>query len=97
MTMEKQDKTKKKQRAAAFLNWEIKLANGTTLKSDRGFPIFQNPNYPNAKEDLLIAATNKTEKGILELDMKVRIALNAPEEDSPLTADDLFASAAISG
>ena len=87
--MKKLDKTKKKQRAAAFFNWEVTTKNGTILKSDRGFPIFQNPEYPNAKEDILIEAAGKQEKGILELNMKVRIALNSPEE-SPVTADDLF-------
>ena len=83
----------KKQRAAAFLNWEVALANGATLKSDRGFPIFQNPDYPNAKEDMLIEAAGKTEKCILELNMKIRIGLNAPEEETPTSANDLFASA----
>ena len=86
--MKKGEATKPKRRAAAFLNWEVMTKAGL-LKSDRGFPIFQNPEYPNAKEDLLIAAAGKTEKGILELNMKVRIALNSPEE-TPITADDLF-------
>jgi len=89
--MEKKGKKKDKQRAAAWFNWEVALANGNTLKSDRGFPIFQNPEYPNAKEDMLVTAAGKTKNGILELTMKVRICLNAPEE-STITADDLFAS-----
>jgi hypothetical protein len=53
--MEKKSKKKDKQRAAAFVNWEVTTKTGIVVKSDRGFPIFQNPEYPNAKEDLLVA------------------------------------------
>jgi hypothetical protein len=87
--MEKKSKKKDKQRAAAFVNWEVTTKTGIVVKSDRGFPIFQNPEYPNAKEDLLVAAAGQTENGILELDMKVRICLNAPVE-AIVKPEDLF-------
>lgn len=90
MVMTKSKSKNKKQRAAAFLNWEITTKSGIVLKSDRGFPIYQNPDYPNAKEDLLVEAAGKTEKGILELDMRVRIALNYKEENTIVKAEDLF-------
>jgi len=80
---------KDKPKAVAFLNWELELKNGKTLKSNRGFPIFQNPDYPDAKEDLLIALAKQSENGVVEVTMKVRIALNTAGDSDEVTADDI--------
>ena len=71
-----------KNKAVAFLNWEFSLANGDVYKSDRGFPIFQNPKYPNPKEDTLIELARAND-GIVELTMKVRIALAKQPTPTP--------------
>jgi hypothetical protein len=78
-----------KARAIAFFNWEFTAKNGQVLKSDKGFPIYQNPKYPSLKEDLLVDATNLTEDKILVIkNVTVRIALNKQTPD--IKAEDLF-------
>ena len=75
-------KAVKENKAVAFLNWAIPTKNGGEVKGDKGFPIFQNPAYPSAKEDMLINLAQQ-HGGSVELTMKVRISLNrqAPEVD----------------
>lgn len=72
---DKKAKKDKKQQAVAFLNWAIPLADGKEFRSGKGFPIFQNPNYPNPQEDMLVELA-KSHDGIVELTMKVRIVIN---------------------
>jgi hypothetical protein len=87
----KDKKDKKPQRATAFFNWEYTAKNGRVLKSDKGFPIFQNEKYPSLKEDLLVEGAKLTEDKVLILEnVTVRVALNKPEPDEPLTAENLF-------
>ncbi len=96
MTMQKKDKSKDKPKVpvVAFVNWETVTKSGQVFKSDRGFPIYKNPEYINAKEDILVAATEdylkkNPDAKFLELDMKIRIGLNNTN-DSSVKASDLF-------
>lgn len=75
------------QKATAFVNWTIQFPGGTEYKAGKGFPIFQNPKYPNADEDLLVAMA-KAEGGAVELTFKVRVNVNN-------RGDKLDASAAL--
>ena len=55
-----------------FVNWSVKTKKGGELRSSKGFPIFDNPEYPNPEEALLIEAAKKN-GGMLELTMQVRV------------------------
>lgn len=70
-----------KNKAKGFVNWTTKMKDGTELKSDKGFPIFQNPDFPNPKEDLLLALADK-HGGTVTITMEATIRLNggSPEE-----------------
>jgi len=63
---------------AAFFNWSIVKPDGSIIKCDKGMPIFQNPEYPSAKEDLLVELA-EANGGSIELNMKVRVALNVQQ------------------
>lgn len=80
------DKTNK---AIAFVNWGIPRKNGGMFRGSKGFPIFQNPEYPNPEEDALIELCRKN-NGYVEVTMKCRICLNEkrPEGYVP-SIDDL--------
>ena len=67
-------KKNKKNSAIGFLNWAIPMENGKTYRSSKGFPIFQNPKYPNPEEDTLLKLAEEN-GGQVELTMKVRIML----------------------
>ena len=83
----------KKNRAKAFANWAIVNADGTEIRCDRGFPIFQNPDYPSKKEDLLVGLAEKM-GGTFELNMKVTIRLNTEPEalDIDAALESIFGS-----
>ena len=63
---------KAKVETLGFVNWSIATKNGGELRSSKGFPIFNNPEYPNPEEALLIEAAKKN-GGMVELTMKVRV------------------------
>ena len=92
---DKAAKAEKKPRAAAFVNWETILKDGRVLKSDKGFALFQNPKFPNPKEDLLIEAAKLQEDNTLEITLVCKIILNKPEEEAgdKIIPADLFAVA----
>ena len=77
----------KKNTAKGFLNWSIPMADGGSYRSSKGFPIFQNPEYPNPEEDTLIELA-KEHGGIIELTMKVRVVLI----DKPATVKPALAA-----
>jgi hypothetical protein len=82
-----------KNRARAFVNWSVPKADGSGyIHGDRGFPIFQNPEYPSPREDLLIALAEK-HGGSVELTMKVRVTL-ADYKGRELSVDDILVAAA---
>ena len=58
----------------AFVNWKLMQNDEVIYTGDKGFPLFQNPDYPSAGEDMLIALAEK-QNGI-ELTMKVTVNLN---------------------
>ena len=63
-----------KNAAKGFLNWALPMADGGLYRSSKGFPIFQNPEYPNPEEDTLVELA-KAQGGIVEMTMKVRVVL----------------------
>jgi len=69
-----------KARATAYVNWEIPREGNEPIKSGKGFPIFQNPLYPNSKEDLLVSLA-QSQEGEVTLMMKVTIRLAKLEEE----------------
>ena len=71
-----------KQKATAFVNWQIP---GSKLKSSKGFTIFQNPQYPNKAEDKLVELAKK-HGGTVTVNMQCRISLNTNEE---ISLDDI--------
>lgn len=77
-----------KQRAKGFLNWSIMMPDGTNIRGDKGFPIFQNPKYPSPKEDLLLDMA-KANDGAIKMVMEVEVRLNSNE--AVKSADDLVA------
>jgi len=87
MKNKKANKNVKNDRAKAFLNWSLVAVGGQIVKSDKGLPIWQNPKYPSAKEDLLVELAEE-HGGTVELDMKVRISLNTPS--TPIKASDII-------
>jgi len=76
-----------KPKAKAFVNWAIPLKDGTEFKSDKGFPIFQNPDYPNPKEDKLIALAEK-HGGTVVVTMIATIRLNTGASED-INLDDI--------
>ena len=62
-------------KAVAFVNWSLPTSDGKAIRSSKGLPIFQNPEYPNPQEDLLVALAEK-HGGNVEVTMKIRICLN---------------------
>lgn len=68
-----------KNKALAFVNWSVPTTIGGTMRSSKGFPIFDNPEYPNPEEALLVALAEK-HGGTVELTMKVRVTLNQSKE-----------------
>jgi len=81
--VKKNTKKKVENKAVAFLNWSVVKKDGSLFKSGRGFPIFNNPEYPNPQEAKLVELA-ESRGGMVELDMKVRIMINKPAEDVPL-------------
>lgn len=75
-----------KNNAVAFANWSIQKKDGSEIRSSKGFPIFQNPKYPNKKEDMLVELA-KRNGGTVTLNMKVTISLNRGSEEVDL--DDI--------
>ena len=75
-----------KNNAVAFANWAIQKKDGSEIRSSKGFPIFQNPKYPNKKEDMLVELA-KRNGGTVTLNMKVTISLNRGSEEVDL--DDI--------
>ena len=71
-----------KQKATAFVNWNIP---GSKLKSSKGFTIFQNPQYPNKAEDKLVELARKHD-GTVVVNMQCRISLNTNKE---ISLDDI--------
>ncbi len=69
-----------KNRAVAFVNWGIRNAEGQLIKSSKGFPIFQNPQYPNKQEDLLVELA-KRHNGKVRLTLEAQVMLNTPSID----------------
>lgn len=76
-----------KTKAIAFVNWAIPIKDDKELKSDKGFPLFQNPEYPNPKEDLLIALAKK-HGGSVTINMVATIRLNGGTP-SDIDLDDI--------
>ena len=71
-------KTTEKAQPKAFVNWSIPTKDGKEFKSTRGFAIFQNPDFKNKGEDILLALAVDN-GGRVELDMKVVVeAYNGP-------------------
>lgn len=66
---------KQKPAVVAFVNWSIPLKDGRSLRSSKGFPIFQNPDYPNKYEDFLIALA-KEHGGSVNLTLECKVILN---------------------
>jgi hypothetical protein len=81
-------------KAAALANaLETDNTNAAQPKNRaRAFPIFQNPEYPSPREDLLIALAEK-HGGSVELTMKVRVTL-ADYKGRELSVDDILVAAA---
>lgn len=77
--LKKKEAPKEKNKAAAFMNWELPLKSGRVYKGGKGFPIFQNPEYPNPQEDFLVELA-KGQGGMCELTLRVRIVINTPNE-----------------
>jgi len=88
LNLEGASTVKESNKAVAFLNWSVPTTTGT-LNSRKGFPIFQNPEYPNAEEDILIALARK-HGGYVEVTMKCRICLNEKRESSLQLVDDII-------
>ena len=63
------------QKAVAFVNWALPMADGSFLKASKGFTIFQNPQYPNKHEDVLVNLAQQ-HGGSVEVMLKCRIMIN---------------------
>jgi hypothetical protein len=81
-------KKDQKHEVKAFVNWSVMTSNGL-LSSSRGFPIFENEDYPNPEEALLVAAT-EAKGGMLEMTLKVRVCLNRASESKAISVEDLL-------
>lgn len=76
-------------RAVAFVNWALPMADGSMLKASKGFTIFQNPKYPNKHEDVLVELARK-HGGIVEIDLKCRIMINKSTDISAIDLDSII-------
>lgn len=76
------------QRAAAFVNWQLPLADGTFLKAGKGFTIFQNPKFPNKHEDILVNLAKKN-GGSVEVMLKCRVMINNGPDLNNLDLDNI--------
>ena len=76
-----------KNKVAAFVNWGIETPNGF-IKSNRGFAIFQNPEYPDAKEDMLIELAKK-HNGNVMLNMQVQVVINDSVEQNDIDLNSI--------
>ena len=72
--------TKTAPKVVGFVNWSI-ATQGDDIRSSKGFPIFDNPEYPNKQEDLLIDLA-KANGGSVQLTMKVNVVLNKSTDES---------------
>jgi hypothetical protein len=77
-----------KNRAVAFVNWSIKQADGSVIKSSKGFPIYQNPRYPNKYENLLVELAKKR-GGSVTVPMECRILLNQGQDLDDIDLDNI--------
>lgn len=80
MALSKSNKTEvpviaEKNAAVAFVNWQLPLVDGRSLRSSKGFPLFQNPKYPNKQEDMLVALAKK-HGGAVTVNLQCRIVIN---------------------
>ena len=80
-------------KAVAFVNWSIPTSDGKSIRSSKGFPIFQNPKYPNRQEDLLIALAKK-HGGSVSVTMEVKIMLNNSQPVEAVDLDNIIVHAA---
>ena len=82
--------SKSKIKTLGFVNYEVELPGGGTMRSNRGFPIFANPEYPDAKEELLIKAA-LANGGTLEIKATLRIfACDDSKDKATLSVEDLL-------
>ena len=75
-------------RAVAFVNWSLPMADGSFIKSGKGFAIFQNPKYPNRHEDMLVNLARK-HGGSVEVNLKCRISINSSPDVGEINLDDI--------
>jgi len=84
--------TTEKRRASAFVNWALPMADGSFVKASKGFTIFQDPKFPNAHEDKLVALAEK-HGGSVEITLKCRIVLNRTKDIGELDLGDIVVNA----
>lgn len=77
-----------KNNAVAFVNWALPMADGSFRRSSKGFPIFQNPKYPNKQEDVLVALAKK-HGGSVTVTMECRIMLNTSGNTEDFDLDNI--------
>ena len=81
-----QEEAPKKNRALAFINWEHEMKDGTMLKSNKGYAVFDSKEYPMTKSDAILvkAAKAAKEKGenIFLLPVTLRVVLNNESVES---------------
>ena len=92
--MTKKTKSTSKPSAAAFLNWSIVTPTGKRIRCDKGLPLFQNPEYPSAREDMLVELA-EANGGSIKLTMEVTVALNVQKET--ISGKDLLAELMATG
>lgn len=66
----------------AFINWSLIGKNGQVLRSAKGLPLFDNPEYPNPEEAVLIRLAEES-GGTYEGVLKVRIVLADKSKRKP--------------
>lgn len=77
-----------KEKAVAFVNWQLPLADGSFLKASKGFTIFQNPKFPNRHEDILVSLAKKN-GGSVEVMLKCRVMINNGPDLDKLDLDNI--------
>ncbi len=66
-------KKAKKIETLGFVNWTVVSKDGKhKVNSSKGFPVFDNPEYPNPEEKWLMELA-KANNGLVELTMTVRV------------------------
>jgi hypothetical protein len=80
--MKKKTETVQKVEVKAFINWSLAGKNGQTLRSAKGLPLFDNPEYPNPEEAVLIRLAEES-GGTFEAVLKVRIVLADKSKRKP--------------